>query len=223
MLAIFRLIYTAGYIWLAATRLIELRGSTILWGSWVLIELTVTGVVLAILWAPVIGERMSDPLTAQFTEDTGVVPSNRLTRWILACHAKRNHRAALALCLLEGLRKPHALHPLLLGIQSVKPGSRLERMFALEIYQHNHVAHCIRARDILLSRHHVRVPPHPDVGVERILRCLETKPQSPTQTVPLIPGVPPPIVQRNPNIQLFEPGASAAYAPPNPNPQPGRD
>lgn len=223
MLAIFRLIYTAGYIWLAAARLIELRGSTILWGSWVLIELTVTGVVLAILWAPVIGERMSDPLTAQFTEDTGVVPNYRLTRWIMTCQAKGNHRAGLALCFLEGLRKPHALHPLILGIQSVKPASRLERWFALEIYQHNHVALCIRARDILFARHHVRVPPHRDPGVERILRCLETKPEIPAKTFPLLSGVPPPKVQRNPNIQLFEPGASAAYAPPNPNPKPERD
>jgi hypothetical protein len=223
MLTLFRLIYTAGYIWFAGTRLMELRGSTILWGSWVLIELTVTGLVLAVLWAPVIGEKLSDPLTGTFLKDTGVVPNNLLTRWILKCQAKGLHRAALVICLWEGLRKPHALHPLLLGIQSVAPGSRLERLFAWEIYQHNHVAHCIRARDILRDRHHVQVPPHQDSHVEHILRFQQDKPETAIKTIDLSPGTPPPKVQRNPNIQLFDPGSAVAFSPPNPAAQPKPD
>lgn len=212
MHALMRLLLTAGYAWLVYHRARDLAGTSPLWGAWVIIELSVTGIVIAILWAPVLGEKVSGSLTSTLVEDTGIIPRNRLVAWITRLQARGWYRAALLFCFCEGLRKPDAIHPALLGLQCVRPGSVLEKAFAREVFRFNHVKHTVKAWQILRDRHAYDPPPHPCPEVEMVLRRLRQTPSAPQAPVAL-PKSPIPVrLARNSSIRLFD--KSVARTPP---------
>jgi hypothetical protein len=204
MRAFLRLLLTAGYAWLVYVRARDLAGASPLWGAWVIIELSVTGIVIAILWAPVLGEKVSSSLTSTLVEDSGIIPRNRLVVWISRLQARGWHRAALFLCFCEGIRKPDALHPAWLGLQCVQPGSILEKWFAREVFRHNHVNYAVQAWKILRERHGCDPSPHACPEVEVVLRRLQ--PKASTVQVPVtLPKAPPAVrLPRNPSIRLFD-------------------
>src|SRR5690349_7821583 len=103
-------------------------------------------VVMAILWAPVNGEKLSDPITSTLTQETSLPPqTNQLIRWITWLQIRGYHRPALLLVFVEGIRHPDLPQPALLGLRSVRPGSLLERWFAREVYKFNNVQNCLHA------------------------------------------------------------------------------
>src|SRR5690242_21635963 len=72
-------------------------------------------ILVAILWAPVIGQKISDPLTSTLNSDTSVpADPNRLIQSIRWAQRRGWHRLALFLVFFEGVRHPNIPHPALL-------------------------------------------------------------------------------------------------------------
>jgi hypothetical protein len=159
------------------------------------------------LWAPVVGEKLSDPLTATLTEETSLpTDPNRLVRWIRRLQRRRWHRLALLLVLLEGLRHPDLPQPALLGLRSVRPGSWLERWFAREVFRFNNIQNCLHAYLILKQRHGVTPPlhDHPEVNLAILNLCRKPPPEP--RKYGLAPASEPARPDRNRRIELFEGG-----------------
>lgn len=161
-------------------------------------------VVMAILWAPVIGEKLSDPLTSTFTHETSLPPqTNTLVRWITRLQSRGHHRTALLLLLLEGIRHPDLPQPVLLGLRSVRPGSFLEKCLAKEVYKFNNVQNCLYAYKILTERHGITPPlhKHPEVNLA-LMNLQRERPPEPAkiELKPAERAQP----GRNPRIKLFE-------------------
>ncbi len=162
-------------------------------------------VVMAIVWAPVIGEKLSDPVTSTLTQETSLPPqTNQLVRWITALQRRGFHRPALFLVFLEGIRHPDLPQPALLGLRSVRPGSFLEKCFAREVYRFNNVQNCLHAYKILRDRHRVTPPLHKHPEVNLAIMNLNRQPPPAPETVPLKSTEPMPLPERNPRIKLFE-------------------
>lgn len=162
---------------------------------------------VAVLWAPVIGEQLSEPLTSTFTTGTSLPQTpNNLVHAINRLQARRWHRLALLLVFAEGLRHPELPHPSLLGLRSVRPGSWLERWFAREIYRFSNIQNCLHAYTILKERHGITPPPHrqPEVNLA-ILSLTRERPPTPN-TIPMGPSSPQPKPPRNKRIRLFSRG-----------------
>src|SRR5260221_2814988 len=78
-------------------------------------------IFVAILWAPVIGEKLSDPLTSTLTSETSLPPdTNPLVQSIHWLQRRGWHRPAVLLVFMEGIRHPSLPQPALLGLRSAR-------------------------------------------------------------------------------------------------------
>jgi hypothetical protein len=162
-------------------------------------------IVLAILWAPVIGEKLSDPLTSTITKETSLPPqTNTLVQSIGQLQSRGFHRPALVLVFLEGIRHPKLPQAALLGLRSARPGSFLERCFAKEVYRFNNIQNCLHAYKILKERHGITLPAHQHPEVNLAILALNRKPPPEPAKLHVKPAATPPPAERNPRIKLFE-------------------
>jgi hypothetical protein len=163
-------------------------------------------VLLAILWAPVIGEKLSDPLTSTLNSETSLPPDpNGLVQSIRWLQRRGWHRPALLLVFVEGIRHPNLPQPALLGLRSSRPGSFLEKCFAREVFQFNNIQNCLYAYTVLKERHGVIPPLHkqPEVNLAISNLSREKPPEPAKYELKSAPAKPP--AERNPRIKLFEP------------------
>ena len=172
------------------------------------------GIIVAILWAPVVGEKLADPLTSTFIQETSL-PSEpgRLVQSIMRAQRRGWHRLALVLVFLEGVRRPTLPTAPLLGLRSVRPGSLLEKWLAKEVYHYNNIQNCLHAYTILRERHGV-IPPlhnHPEVNLAISNLTRERPPEA--TTIPLKKAPPAVTPKRNSTIKLFEAADSAEDSP----------
>lgn len=161
-------------------------------------------IAVTLLWAPVVGDKLSEPITGTFIQETSIVSvPRRLVQTIGRLQARGHHRMALVLILLEGIRHPELPHPALLGLRSAKPGSFLERWFAREIWGFSNIQNCLTAYTILKERHRITPPAHrlPEVNLA-ILSLTRERPPTPSpipiKAAPLASKPP-----RNRRIRLF--------------------
>src|SRR5215467_3351332 len=134
-------------------------------------------IFLAIVWAPVIGEKLSDPLTSTITRETSLPPqTNSVVQAISYLQRRGCHRLALLLVFIEGIRHPKLPQAALLGLRSARPGSFLEKCFAKEVYRFNNIQNCLYAYKILKERHGVTLPAHRQPEVNLALLNLNRKP-----------------------------------------------
>jgi hypothetical protein len=163
------------------------------------------GVFLAIIWAPVIGDKLSDPLTSTITRETSLPPqTNALVQWIGFLQGRGYHRPALFLVFVEGLRHPTLPQAALLGLRSARPGSFLEKCFAKEVYRFNNIQNCLHAYKILKERHGVTLPAHQHPEVNLAILSLNRKPPPEPAKLQIKPSEALPRPERDPRIKLFE-------------------
>jgi len=185
----------------ALVRCPELSGGDMVF----LLGFTLLGaVIMSLVWAPVIGEKLSDPLTSALNQETSLPPqANRLVQWIGALQRRRWHRLALLLVFVEGIRHPTQPQPALLGLRSVRPGSFLERCLAREVYKYNNIQNCLCAYKILTERHGVSPPVHQHPEVNLAIMGLNRQPLAEPAKLQLKRPVPPSPPERNRRIKLF--------------------
>jgi hypothetical protein len=163
-------------------------------------------VFVAILWAPVVGEKLSDPLTSTLNSETSL-PSdaNHLVQTIRWLQRRGWHRAAVLFVFAEGIRHPNLPQPALLGLRSARPGSFLERCFAREVFRFNNIQNCLYAYKILQERHGITPPlhQHPEVNLAISNLNREPPPEPAKYQLKSASDKTPP--ERNPRIKLFEP------------------
>jgi hypothetical protein len=163
-------------------------------------------VFVAILWAPVIGAKLSDPLTSTLNTETSLPPdTNVLVQSIRWLQGRGCHRPALLLVFVEGIRHPNLPQPVLLGLRSARPGSFLEKCFAKEVFKYNNIQNCLAAYKILHERHGITPPLHrqPEVNLAISNLMRESPPEPAKYQLNSAPIKPTP--ERNSRIKLFEP------------------
>jgi hypothetical protein len=162
-------------------------------------------IVMGALWAPVIGAKLSDPLTSAITQETSLPPDpNRLVSRIRWLQSHGYHRLALLLVFAEGMRHPDLPQASILGLRSIRPGSLLEKWFAREVYHFNNVQNCLHAYTILKERHGIILPLHRQPEVNLAIVSLDRKPPPEPAKLQLTPAEAPAQPARNPQIKLFE-------------------
>jgi hypothetical protein len=163
-------------------------------------------VFVAILWAPVIGAKLSDPLTSTLNTETSLPPdTNRLVQSIRWLQNRGWHRPAILLVFMEGIRHPNQPQPALLGLRSARPRSFLEKCFAREVFKFNNIQNCLHAYKILKERHGIIPPLHdqPEVNLA-ISNLSRERPPEPAK-YQLNSAAAKPSAERNPRIKIFEP------------------
>ena len=163
-------------------------------------------IVMGALWAPVIGAKLSDPVTGALTQETSLPPDpNHLVSRIRRLQNRGHHRLALLLVCAEGMRHPDLPQAAILGLRSSRPGSLLEKWFAREVYKFNNIQNCLHAYTVLRERHGITLPLHRQPEVNLAIVGLERKPPPEPSKFQLPPSEAPPPPARNPRIKLFEP------------------
>ncbi|RME94388.1 MAG: hypothetical protein D6766_05935 [Verrucomicrobia bacterium] len=128
----------------------------------------ILGLANAVVWAPWIGEKLTAPLDTLYVRGAGEPPANRLLAHARNAEQRGRRRLALVLAFIEAVRHPNLLPGFAIGLRNAKPGSRLERLFAWEVYRFTSIDQCLAAWRAL-RRHGIEPPPHPDERVQRAL------------------------------------------------------
>lgn len=163
----------------------------------------VLAIANAVVWAPYIGNKLSDPLTSTVVESTFVERVNYLMKLAQWFSKKRRRRTVLLLSFVEGIRNPWSPVPFLMGMRHARPGTWLEKVFAREVYRFGNIQNCVRAFQIL--KEHGCVPAtHDNPEVNMAIMAMERQAPREVPAVKLPPSVPPPRLRRNRRIALFE-------------------
>ena len=158
------------------------------------------GIATAIVWAPVVADRMADPLTGVVPDSTYKEPPNRLRRLIRWLDGRAVRRWARWLCFIDGIRHPWSPAPFILGLRNSEPGSWLELVYAREVFKFNNAENCLRAYEILRRRG--QAPKfHRNKEVTLLMSALEKTAEPEAAPLPVPPAEAPPL-ERNPRIKL---------------------
>lgn len=164
----------------------------------------ITAIASALVWAPYLGAKVSDPLTMGMTTNPeSVERKNRLLQLIRWCD-KRRHRAWVRwLCFLEAIRAPWLPTAYMIGLANARPGSWLEKVYALEVFKFSNAEQCMKAFEAL-QRHGIDPRPHASADVNLVLMSVERASitrQDPGK-LPVPEAPPPPPLQRNERIRI---------------------
>jgi len=125
-------------------------------------------VLLAVLWAPVIGQKLSDRFPSTVNFEISLPPvADYLVQMIRRLQGSGWNRVAILLVFIEGVRHPNLPHPALLGLLSARPGSFLERCFAREVLKFSNIQNCLYAYKVLTERHGIipSLHQHPELDL----------------------------------------------------------
>lgn len=224
MLVILRIIFGIAFLWIIkeGTAFAEANPES---GDLTSAGHVAIAVILAIanaaVWAPWIGERISDPLTGTITRSTYVERTNWLLKLLFWAQDHGWRRLVVFLAFLEGVHHPERPVAFVVGLKHAKPGSWLEKVYAREIYRFDNAQNCIEAykalkrRGLEPGRHH-----NPEVNMVLMSIDRQAKPDPAKLVVPAFAGPPP--LKRNRRIKLFpsaEPDSASSAEEVNVEPQ----
>jgi hypothetical protein len=157
----------------------------------------------AAVWAPFVGDAISRPLTSVFTKSTYVDRRNLL---LAVIHRLENHRLprlTALVCFLEAIRHPRQPAAFVIGLKNARPGSWLEKVYALEVFKFSNARNCALAYRAL-RRRGIDPRPHFDPEVNMALASLEREVGPAPEAIALPPAPPAPPLKRDPRIKLFD-------------------
>ncbi len=170
----------------------------------------IIGIANAIVWAPLVGRLISDPLTGAFTSGNPGDFKNSLLQLANKLALRRWRKTALFFAFLEGVRHPDLPGAFILGLHHARSGTWVQRIFAREVWRFDNAENCLQAWKVL--RAHGKEPGihrRPEVNLLILSAQRERAPEPGTLAVRPAPAAPAPA--RNPRIQLFA-GATAPEA-----------
>lgn len=163
----------------------------------------------AVVWAPYLGEKLSDPLTSVITKGNFADRKNHLLRLIRRLDTRGFRRLTSFLCFLEGVRHPDWPTAFVIGLKNSRPGSWLEKVYALEVFRFDNAKHCMDAYHAL-KRHGIDPRPHHNPEISLVLISLEHGVRPDPEKVVVPPAPEPPPLKRDTRIRLFESAIPAA-------------
>ena len=218
MLVLLRIFFTGAFLWLIAHAARQAQGNlgddVGNAGNFALA--VVVGLAAGLTWAPVLGETVAGPMTGLMTDGSVSDDRTGLLRFIRRCEARGWRRLTVLLAFWECVLRPRMPAAYVIGFNNARPGSWLERVFALEVWRFNNIANCMRAHEVLKLRHEIDPGVHPEPGVNVALMAHLRVPNAALPPLPVPPAPPAPLPPRNQRIQLF-PGAGES-APEEPKP-----
>jgi hypothetical protein len=165
----------------------------------------IIGLANAVVWAPYIGSKLSEPLTMTLTNGAPYEHRTRLLDLARQSDQGGRRRRTVFLCLLETLCRPHQPAAYLIGLKNAQPGTWFERYFALRVFRFDNAAHSIDAYRTL-RKHGMDPRPHRNPEINTILLSLERKPSVTPPPMPIGSPSLTPRLKRDPRIRLFDVG-----------------
>ncbi len=163
----------------------------------------ILAVANAVVWAPVLGEAISEPLTGVMTKSTYVDRKNHLLCFIHWLENRGLRRWTLFFCFLEGIRCPDRPAAFVIGLHNARPGSWLEKTYALQLFRFDNAQNCMQAYEAL-RRHRIDPRPHHNPEVNMFLLTLDREVRAAPEPICVPPAPPAPPPKRNRRIQLFD-------------------
>ena len=168
----------------------------------------------AVVWAPYFGDALSEPLTGVMVRSTYVERQNHLLRLIHWLENRGYRRLTLFFCFLEGVHHPGRPSAFVIGLKNARPGSWLEKVYALELFTFDNAQHCMMAYEAL-RRRGVDPRPHHNPEVNMVLLTFDREVRPALEPIPVPRAAPAPPPKRDRRIRLFamgNPGAAEAKA-----------
>ncbi|MGV3771884.1 MAG: hypothetical protein ACO1QB_03220 [Verrucomicrobiales bacterium] len=204
MLALLRIITTAALIYCVNQARLSGQNNSIagdlnnaFWlGGGVLVAL-----VCAASWAPLIGERVADPLSGGLVNSPFVEPKNRLMKLIRWSDKKGYRRLVVLLCFIEGVRAPWLPAGFAIGMRAAKEGSWFQKIYAREVFRFNNAENVIAAYRIL-RQHGIDPRPHANTDINLVLLSEEQVAKAPPEKLKVKETRPILNVQRDKRIKI---------------------
>ncbi len=160
-----------------------------LWCATWLAFCVVVGLLVAVAWYPLFRRRGRTGTEKLLADGFYVVHEGWLMGLIKSFERGGSRRLVRWLCFVEGIRHPWLPAQFVIGMQNAKPGSRLERLYAGEVYRFNSEKHSVQAYEVLI-RHGIRPPAHPNAEIQLRLKSLELEAARKSNVVMPLPDPP---------------------------------
>lgn len=157
----------------------------------------------AVVWAPFIGAKVADPLTGVMLRINAYERKNRLLRLARWLQARRRRRLALGVCFWAGVLRPEEPAAFVTGLSNTRPGSWLEKIFALEVFRFENAQHCVEAYHAL-RRHGIDPRPHASPQINLVLLSLDRQVKAAPDVLPVPASPDEPTPVRDERIRLFD-------------------
>lgn len=193
MLPILRILFTGGFlytIYLGRQNALHDPMQGDLMNAFYLAIAVILGIGCGCVWAPFFGEKLSNPITGAVTESTYVERKNYVLRFIHWFESRGFRKLTVFLCFIEGVRRPWLPTAFVIGMRHSRPGSWLEKVFAMEVYKFDNTQNCVKARAVL-EGHGVDPGAHFNPEVNLTIMSLR-KSACPDRAPLALPLAPPP-------------------------------
>jgi hypothetical protein len=161
----------------------------------------ILSIAAAVTWAPLLGEKLSGPITGTITDGSFSDKKDWLIGALRYFENRGRRRIVLALAFMEGVRRPWLPMGFVMGLRNAREGSWLEKVFAREVFKFDNSQHCLNAFRIL-TRRGIDPRPHKNPQINLVLMSLD-KQAAPEREPVVIPAAdPPPDLQRDHRIKL---------------------
>lgn len=165
------------------------------------LELMLLGIANAVLWTPVIGRAIAEPVAGNFTRSSPSWERSRIYKTIMRLERQKRHLMASWVAWFTGIFKPMEPEVFYVGLQNARPGSYLQRHFARKVYGFMNARRCLEAFSILKSLG-CEPPKHREQSINSIILAFDKPGSNPVEKV-FVPNLPPPTeLVRNPRISL---------------------
>ncbi len=162
----------------------------------------IVAIACAIVWAPYLGGKVADPITGGLVNSPSAERRNRMMQFVRWLDKREKAPAVIRLlCFIEGVRAPWLPTAFILGLKHSRPGSRLEKIYAREVFKFNNAENCLRAFEAL-QRHGIDPRPHNNPDVNTVLLSLERGPAPEPDILPVPEAPAPPPLKRNDRIRI---------------------
>ncbi len=205
MLTLLRILFTGAWIFLfllARQNAIDHPNSGDLMNAFYLAAILAVGLAVGAVWTPYFADVLCGPLLGTISEIPQLNDDSRLRRLTNWALRHRHRRLVLFLCCVDGLFHPDLPRPFLTGMHEAKPGSRLERIFAREVFRFENAVNCAEAEKVL-DRHGIKPGRHWSVSINYLLTQRKMVLRPPADVIALPRHNKQVPVPRNPKIKLF--------------------
>ena len=216
-LIVLRILFGAAFLFVCGEAIANAAAAPMtgdLRNAYYLVLCVILALANAAVWAPYLGEKLSEPITSLLTRDSSAAERHRCQDLLFRLQDRGHRRLTVLVALIEGLRRPGRPTAFLVGLRNARPGTWSQSFFAHRVFGFDNAQHCLEAFKIL-RKHGVDPRPHRNPEVTNVLLAYERQAKPAPEPLPVLPAAAEIPLKRDRRIRLSAAHDDAAPAQPS--------
>jgi hypothetical protein len=199
-----RIFFGGAFLFVCAEAVANARAAPMtgdLRNAYYLVLCVVLALANAAVWAPWLGDKLSEPITSLLTRDSSASDRDRWQHLLFRLQDRGHRRLTVLFALLEGLHRPERPTAFLVGLRNARPGTWSQAYFAQKVFKFDNARNCLEAFDVL-RKYGIDPRPHRNPEVNNVLLAHERHAKPDPERLPVFPAAASVPLKRDRRIKL---------------------